>query len=142
MSESTEITQPIKVKKPSRLRANLLSVVGALVLLGLSIFGGYNVAIQDRQQAESQVKNQTLSEQYSFALVDIQFGRYEAAKQRLDFIISSDPNYPGALQKLTEVMVSMSVPTATSTPLPTPTPNPTGAEGIFNQAKQLVAAGD
>lgn len=142
MSESTESTQPIKVKKPSRLGANLFSVVGLLVLLGLSIFGGYTVAIGDRQQAASQVKNQLSSEQYAFALVDIQFGRFEAAKQRLDFIINNDPNYPGALQKLTEVMVAMSVPTPTSTPLPTSTPNPTGAEGIFNQAKQLVAASD
>ncbi len=142
MSESTESTQPIKVKKPSHLRARLLSIVGALALLGLSIFGGYNVAVQDRQQAEGQVKNQQLSEQYALALVDIQFGRYEAAKQRLDYIISNDSSYPGALQKLTEVMVFMSVPTPTSTPLPTPTPNPTGAEGDFNRAKQLVAAGD
>jgi tetratricopeptide (TPR) repeat protein len=139
MSEST---QPIKVKKPSRLGANLFSVAAMLILLGLSIFGGYTVAIGDRQQAASQVKNQQLSEQYEFALVDIQFGRYEAAKQRLDFIVTNDPNYPGVLQKLTEVMVAMSVPTATSTPLPTPTPNPTGAEGIFNQAKQLLAASD
>jgi len=101
MSESTENTQPLKVKKPSRLGANLLSLLGILVLLGLSVFGGYTVAIGDRQQAASQVKNQQLSEQYEFALVDIQFGRYEAAKQRLDFIITNDPNYPGALQKLT-----------------------------------------
>ncbi len=142
MSESTESTQPLKVKKPSRLGANLLSILGILVLLGLSVFGGYTVAIGDRQQAASQVKNQQLSEQYEFALVDIQFGRYEAAKQRLDFIITNDPNYPGALQKLTEVMVAMSIPTATSTPMPTSTPNPTGAEGIFNQTKQLIAAGD
>ena len=67
---------------------------------------------------------------------------YCPPQQRLKFIIDHDAGYPGAAEKLTDVLVAMSVPTATSTPLPTPTPNPTGAEGIFNQAQQLIAAGD
>ncbi len=45
------------------------------------------------------------SEQYTLALVDIEFGRYETARQRLEFVIQTDPNYPGASQKLTEVLV-------------------------------------
>ena len=142
MSESTESTQPVKVKKSSNLRARLLTGLGIVALLALSIFGGTQAALADRRAAQHTLVDTQLSEQFQFALVDISFGRYDAAKQRLEFIIANEPNYPGASQKLTEVMVAMSVPTATSTPLPTPTPNPTGAEGIFAQAQQLIAARD
>jgi tetratricopeptide (TPR) repeat protein len=150
MSESTpstippeEDTQPLKpVKKGPRWRSNLISVAGVLVLLGLSLFGGYRVALIDRMNAERSIIHTQLAEQYQFALVDIQFGRFEAAKERLDFIIAHDPGYPGATESLTQVLVAMSAPTQAPTALPTPTPNPSGAESIYNTAQQLIAAGD
>lgn len=143
MSESTEITQPVKiVKKPRRLRSRLLTALGVLAALALSVYAGSRLAISDRVAAQKTLINTQLSEQFEFALVDIQYGRYEPAKQRLEFIIANEPNYPGASQKLTEVLVALRVPTPTSTPVPSPTPNPTGAEGIFTQAQQLIAAGD
>ena len=143
MSESTESTQPIQVKKkPNRLLSRILTVLGLLALLVLSIFGGSRAAISDRQAASRSLINQQLTEQFQYALVDLQFGRYDPAKQRLEFIISNDPSFPGASEKLTEVLVALSVPTPTSTPLPSPTPNPSGAEGIFTQAQQLIAARD
>ncbi|MBI3176215.1 MAG: hypothetical protein HYZ25_21025 [Chloroflexi bacterium] len=142
MSESTESTQPLKIKKPARWPRILLSVLGVLVLLGVSVFGGYQIAKEDRISAAKEVVNKQLTDQFQYALVDIQFGRYEAAKQRLEYIVANDPSYPGAAQKLTEILVLMTVPTATVTPLPTPTANPTGAEGIFTQAQALVNARD
>jgi len=142
MSESTESTQPVKVKKTSRLRGRVLTALGVVALLALSIFGGTQAALADRRAAQRSLIQAQLTEQFQFALVDISFNRYDAARQRLEFIISHEPDYPGASQKLTEVLVAMSVPTATSTPLPSPTPNPTGAEGIFAQAQQLIAARD
>lgn len=142
MSESTGNTQPIKVKKPVRWPRIILSLLGALILLAVSIFGGYQLAIGDRVSASKDVVNRQLTEQFQFALVDIQFGRYQAAKQRLEYILSNDPSYPGATEKLTEILVLLNIPTPTVTPLPTPTPNPTGAEGIFTQAQALVAARD
>ncbi|MGE5249074.1 MAG: hypothetical protein ACM3QS_02575 [Bacteroidota bacterium] len=144
MSESTASTQPTRIRKkgPARLRNRLLAALGVVVLFALSIFGGTRAGIGDREAAQESLIQTQLSEQFQFALVDIQFKRYEPARQRLQFIISNDPNYPGASQKLTEVLVALSVPTPTSTPVPTPTPNPTGAEGIFTQAQQLIAAHD
>jgi tetratricopeptide (TPR) repeat protein len=143
MSESTDSTQPLKAKKkPGRLAGRLLTALGVVALLALSVFGGARAAIGDRQAALKSQNGTVLAEQFQFALVDINYGRYEAAKQRLEYIIANDSNYPGASQKLTEVLVAMSIPTATSTPMPSPTPNPSGAEGIFAQAQQLIAAGD
>ncbi len=133
-------TQPLKIKP--RWRSNLVQILGILLLLVLSILAGYSAALSDRKNAEHSTIEKQLTEQYQFALVDIQFGRYEAAKQRLDFIIAHNPNYPGVSETLTQVLVAMTIPTATITPAPTPTANPSGAEAIFTTAQQLIAAGD
>ncbi|MEW6030810.1 MAG: hypothetical protein ACOYZ8_18665 [Chloroflexota bacterium] len=147
MSEetTTESTQPNKPAK-KRLRINwksfLTSTVGVLVILSLGILGGYNSGIGMREDAKATLVSQQLTEQFALALIDIDNGRYEAAKQRLDFIILNDPTFPGATQKMAEVLVLMSIPTATPTPTLTPTPDLRGAEALFTQAQQLIAAQD
>lgn len=136
-------TQPLgKVKKPSNWRSILISVVGFLLLIGLGGLGGYSSGLGARKSAESAIIDQQLSEQFSFALVDIEFGRYENARQRLEFIIEKDPNYPGAQAKLTEVLVLSSIPTPAPTITPTSTPDFTGAESAFARAQELIRLQD
>ena len=136
-------TQPIKpIKKPSRWRTTLVSILGFLLLVGLGAFSGYSSGVNQRVQAEKSITSQQLSEQFSFALVDIEFGRYDNAKQRLQYIISKDPGYPGAQQKLTEVLVVSSMPTSTPIPTLTSTPDFSGAESAFQRAQQLTNAQD
>ena len=144
MNQSTEDTQPITpiTKKPSRIRSILIGIAGFLLLIGLGSFGGYSSAVAVRQSAKVQVIDQQLAEQYQFALVDIQFGRYDAAKQRLEFIIQNDPSYPGAQQTLTQVLVLSNMPTPTVTASIPPTADFSGAENGFAKAQQLVAAQD
>jgi tetratricopeptide (TPR) repeat protein len=90
-----------------------------------------------------------LGEQFQYALVDMEFGRYENAKQRLEFIIEKDSSFPGVQEKLTEVLVQINLqanyvpPTATLTPtLATPTLDFSGAEEAFAHAQQSIAAQD
>lgn len=136
-------TQPIKpIKKPSPWRTTFVSILGFLLLVGLGAFSGYSSGVNQRVQAEKSITSQQLSEQYSFALVDIEFGRYDNAKQRLQYIISKDPGYPGAQQKLTEVLVVSSIPTSTPAPTLTSTPDFSGAESAFQRAQQLINAQD
>ncbi|HCK66657.1 MAG TPA: hypothetical protein DHW49_10375 [Anaerolineae bacterium] len=136
-------TQPLgKVKKQSNWKSILISIVGFLLLIGLGAFSGYASGVSARQNAESAIIDQQLSEQFSFALVDIQFGRYENARQRLEFIIARDPNYPGAQEKLTEVLVLSSIPTPAPTITPTATPDFSGAESAFARAQELIRAQD
>jgi len=135
-------TQPLKVKKPSRWRSILLGVLGFLLLISVGGFGGYNAGIGVRKNAEQSILATQLSEQFSFALVDIQFGRYENARQRLEYIIQRDPNFPGAQEKLTEVLVLSSVPTPTAAPTATATPDFSGAESAFARAQELTRAQD
>ena len=120
----------------------LFNALGAIVILFLAILGGYNSGISIRRSNQSSVMAQQLGEQFQFALVDMEFGRYENAKQRLEFIIQNDPSFPGAQEKLTEVLVLMNVPTPTATPSLTPTPDFSGAEQAYARAQQLIAAQD
>ncbi len=154
MSEETEITQenqvikkddtqPLKPVKPKRnWRSILLSVLGVIVLLALGGFGGYQMGLFDRTQEKKTVVNKQLMEQFQYALVDEQFGRYDAAKQRLDFIIQNDPSFPGAQQEMAKVLVQMSIPTSTPTPTLTPTPDMRGEQTLFTTAQQYIATGD
>jgi tetratricopeptide (TPR) repeat protein len=136
-------TQPIKpVKKTPRWRSILISIFGFLLLMALGGFAGYSTGIGDRVRARDSVITKQLAEQFQYALVDIEFGRYEAAKQRLEFIITNDPSYPGAQEKLTEVLVKSSIPTATATVTVTSTPDFSGAESAYQRAQQLILAQD
>lgn len=143
MSENLGTTQPhIKINRNTRGRSILFNAIGLIIVLALAIFGGYQSGISIRRDSQTSVISQQLSEQFQYALVDIEFGRYENAQQRLQFIIAHDPNFPGAQQKLTEVLVLMNVPTPTITPSLTSTPDFTGAEQAFARAQQLIAAQD
>ena len=162
MSEPTGNTQPVRAtqpvdtqnpgttqemktnkKKPTRLLGLLLNILIFLLIIGLGIFGGYQSGIGIRKNAQESLVNQQLSDQFSRAIVDIQFGNYEAAKTRLEYIIGINPSYPGVMEKLTEVMVLSTIPTVT--PVVSPTPelvmDETNYEGLFAQAQQLTAAG-
>jgi tetratricopeptide (TPR) repeat protein len=136
-------TQPLKPpKKPSRWRSILMAALGVLVIFALAGYGGYGAGIGDRLDAEKSIVSQQVTEQYQFALVDIEFGRYESARQRLEYIISKDPGYAGASAKLTEVLVLSSIPTPTPMPTVTSTPDFSGAQSAYDRAQQLILAQD
>ncbi len=143
MSEDLGSTQPnIKVQKANRGKRFLFNALGVIVLLAAAVFGGYRSAISARQANQSSVMNEELSEQLTYALVDIEFKRFDNAKQRLEWIIQHDPSFPGAQEQLTNVLVLMNQPTPTVTPSPVPTHDFSGAEEAFSRAQQLIAAQD
>ena len=143
MSEKLGNTEPsIPIRKPWRGRAFLFNALGLIVILVLALLAGYGSGISIRRNNESSTIAQQLGEQFQYALVDIEFERYENARQRLDFILAHDPNFPGVQEKLTQVLVLMNQPTPTVTPSLSPTPDFTGAEQAFAQAQQQIAAQD
>ena len=136
-------TQPLSpVKKAPRWRSILISIFGVLILIALGGMGGYWSGIGVRQSTEAGVISKQLTEQFQYALVDEQFGRYDAARQRLEYIIQQNPSFPGAQNELTNILVKSTIPTATMTPTITPTPDLRGEQAMFATAQQLIAAGD
>lgn len=142
-TETTEGTQPNKpVTRVRRGRAFLFNALGLVVILVIVTLAGYSSGLGVRKSNQSSVIMQQLGEQYQNTLIDIQFERYENARQRLEWIIAQDPTFPGAQEKLTEVLVLSNRPTPTLTPSLTPTPDFSGAEEAFTKAQQLIAAQD
>ena len=145
-SEGTQPNKPLTPQKPKRGRGFLFNALGIIVLLALVIFGGYQSGVGVRKQTRTNAMMQQLGEQFQNALVDIQFERYEIAKQRLEWIIQNDSTFPGAQQTLTDVLVKINqqenyvAPTATPTLVPTP--DFSGAQEAFSQAQQLISAQD
>jgi hypothetical protein len=87
------------------------------------------VSYNSRHAATAESVNQQLNERFEQALADIQAGRYESAKARLELILQIDPHYPGAAEKLAEVLLLINMNPATPKLLPTetsipPTPSP------------------
>jgi len=145
MSENLGNTQPniaVAKPKPWRGRAFLFNALGLIIILLLAILAGYGSGISIRRNNQSSNISQQIGTQYQNALVDIEFGHYENAKQRLEWIIAHDPTFPGAQEKLTQVLVLMNRPTPSPTASLTATPDFTGAEQAFLQAQQLIAAQD
>jgi tetratricopeptide (TPR) repeat protein len=143
MSENLGNTQPtVAIRKPWRGRAFLFNALGLIIILVLAILAGYGSGRQIRVENQSASISQQLGKQFEYALVDIEFGRYENAKERLDFILAHDPSFPGVQEKLTQVLVLMNRPTPTITASVTSTPDFSGAEQAFTQAQQQIAAQD
>ncbi|MFN3742201.1 MAG: hypothetical protein ACK4VW_05965 [Anaerolineales bacterium] len=140
---SVEETQPKSRKQKSRRGVMALAMIGGAILaLVLGAWAGYQSALRDRLIARQNLVTQGLVEQFQLALVDIQFQRYEVAKQRLEYILGIDPNFPMAQQKLAEVLVQMSIPTATPSPTVTPTADLSEVTDLLQRAQAYIAAQD
>jgi len=147
MIQNSEGTQPSKpIQKSGRGRSFLFTTLIILALIVITLLAGYWSGLSVRKQNESTVVTQQLTEQFQFVDEDILAGRYEIAKQRLEFILAHDPSFPGVQEKLTEVLVKISLSGNIQSPTPTPslvpTPDFTGAEQAYAQAGQLIAAQD
>jgi tetratricopeptide (TPR) repeat protein len=121
-------------------------MLSILIILVVTILFGYQQGISIRKQNQSTVVIQQLTEQFQFVDADIQAGRYDIARQRLEFILSKDPSFPGVQEKLTEVLVQINLQQGFQSPTPTPSPVPTAdfssAQQAYDRAAQLIAAQD
>jgi hypothetical protein len=128
--------------KPSRLRwVILIGILGLFGIAFLSAFAGYTSGINARKAAAATQAGLVAKEQYELALQEIASKNYGRARQRLEYVIQIAPDYPGAAEKLAEVIFEASI-TATPTIAPSPTVSPTpdlrGAEERLEAAKQQI----
>jgi hypothetical protein len=129
-------------RKPRKLSVRmimLIGIVGLFLVAVLSAFGGYWSGIKARTQAETGAKAVRAQEQFDLALQDIQNKDYERARQRFEYVIQLVPDYPGVTDKLSEVLLELSItatPTFVPTPTLTPTPDTRNDDELFNQANQ------
>lgn len=127
--------------------------VSVLLLFSLAVYigaaNGYQAGLQNRQEKQDFAQIQAVAEQYQLGLQDQRAGQLEIAKQRYEWVLSQDPNFPEAGQRLAEVnAILFATATPTPTPLPTATPSPSPTsdlrpiEDLFDTVQSFITAGD
>jgi len=142
---------PASSEKSSKRRGTSWILWGLLVVLVLVVFIagggylGYQKGIDERTQFEASEVASAIEEQYNLGVQDMQAGHYEVARQRFDYVIQINPNYPGVTDRMAEVLLVLNA-TATPTPAPTPTeivltptPDLRGEEELFVHAQNSIA---
>jgi len=130
-------------------RTWLLWLFGAglalFVICALALLGGYSSARASHNRWLELSGAGDLQSQFALGLDEMESGAYDLARQRFEHILKTDPTFPGAQERLVEVLAILNA-TATPTPpvepTPTPTRDPRPAEELFNAARQVFAAGD
>lgn len=126
----------------------LWAIMGILILALVaagSAYGGYNSARRERASVYATQVGSEAQGQYDLALQDIANKNFDLARQRLEYVISIAPNFPGAAERLSEVLLEQRI-TATPTNAPTPTTSPTpdmrGRDELYSQAQSMMAEGN
>jgi tetratricopeptide (TPR) repeat protein len=122
----------------------ILSLVALLLIAATSAFGGYMSGITERTNFEVTQVAQQVEEQFQLGLQDFEAKHYELARQRFEYVIQLDPNYPGVTEQLALVLLEINTtatPTAVPSPTLTPTPDMRGADELFSQSQVLLADG-
>lgn len=134
-----------KKKRSPGLVYTLLGILALVIIAGLSALGGYSTGIDLRRFAESTQLAQSIDEQFQLGIKELEEGQYYRARQRFEYVIQIDPAYPGAMDRLSEVLLYLNT-TATPTLIPTPTLTPTpdmrGVQEMFDQSQQFLLDSD
>lgn len=144
MSDITDTTPRPAVKRPQPL-SRWIPLLAFVLLIVLGVLAGVGSGVSQRRQAEATVVARQMDEQFRLGLEAMNNGQYEVAFQHFQFVAFHDQAYPGLQEALAQLALWMSMsptPSPTLTPTITPTPDLRGAEAIFNQAKQYLAARD
>jgi tetratricopeptide (TPR) repeat protein len=120
----------------------LVGIIALIMIASGSAYAGYHSGVQQRENFEATLVANEAQQQFELGLRDIEAGRYDIARQRFEYVIRINPNYPGVTEQLAIVLLELNT-TATPTPVPTPTITPTpdmrGVEELFSQAQMLLA---
>lgn len=126
----------------------LIALALTIVAVATGGYAGLRSATQASQALSAEQNRAGLDEQFRLGLQDLAEGRLLIAQQRFEYIISREPEYPGAAEKLATVLgilyatatPSPVIPTATTAPTPTRDLRP--VQERFAQAAAMAAAGE
>jgi tetratricopeptide (TPR) repeat protein len=126
-----------------------VAIVFAVGVIGVGAEAGYMAGREQSRQNEAASQAQAAQEQFDLGVEDLLAQRYVLARQRFEFVLSVDPEFPGASELLGKSLEAMNVPTPTASPVApvaTPTPRPTldrsSLDSLFTQGQNAFIAGD
>jgi hypothetical protein len=123
-------------------------ILGFFILITAATAGlglGYIHETEAVEKQQAQSSEMELRAQFDLGKLDFYAGRYDIALQRFEFILGKNPDYPEAMDYLTQVLyriakdegemvIDISRPQATSPPTLTPTPDNRAVDEIFSSA--------
>lgn len=134
-------------KKPKNKRF-IFVVIGIFILIlasGTAWYFGSQEGQKLRTQEREKVELEVATTQFGLGVRELEEGRYENARKRFEYVIKFISDFPGAQEKLTEVLIAQSI-VNTPTPVVLPTQTPTldfrGEQELFDQAWQFILAED
>ena len=117
----------------------------ALVVLSIAATTGYHIGLDEREVKRAQSIAQASQDQFDRGVEDFLAGRYQLAKQRFEYVLELDPNYPQAAEMIGKVYEALNEPSPTPIPVASPTPTETpdlgSFEGIFQSAQSAYNRG-
>ncbi len=145
-NQQSETTEG-KPRKKRRSKWVWLGILVFVLFIALGVFFGYRNGVQRRLANEKAILMEQIALQLEWTYKDMDAGRYENAKARLEYIIEKYPEFPGIEDLMTQVIGKMNEPTPTATqvviatiePGVTTTPDFRGAEEKFAQLTQHIA---
>ncbi|MBN2555126.1 MAG: hypothetical protein JXA97_04230 [Anaerolineales bacterium] len=144
-------TRPLRTggeapKKPGKRRVFLLIPAVLVLVLLVAVSLGYVIGKSDQATVREQNAALSVQEQFDLSVEDLLAGRFELAKQRLEYVLSLDPQNPDAAELLGMVLTALNQPTPTASPAvtntPTVTPNTGSSEETFASAQIAFANQD
>ena len=136
---------PGKAGKGSWILVAMVGILTLVIIALMSAYGGYRSGMNQRDSASSTLTAGEIQSQYNRGLEDLSAGRYDLARQRFEWVIQHDPGFPGATDRLAEIIMAISItasPTSVPTPTLTPTPDTRTIDDLYAQAQQAMMAGD
>jgi tetratricopeptide (TPR) repeat protein len=117
-----------------------------IILIGVSAVMGYSSGLDLREQTELSQVSQAIKEQFDLGVEDLVALRFEIAQQRFEYVLTLNPDYPGAAEYLGMALQALNQPTPTPAPTISPTPSVTpdlrSFEGMFQSAQAAFNRGD
>ena len=143
-------TQPNRATQGRKGRSTRfwISILVVLIILvfGISIVTGYARGLRLREQSQAETEAEIVQQQFDLGLEEFLAGNYELARQRFEYVLTLDPDYPDANAFLGQTLAALNQPTSTPSPIASPTPTETpdysSYEGMFSSAQAAVGRGD
>jgi tetratricopeptide (TPR) repeat protein len=143
--ENQNNSQELTNQKPKRIWFILIGILMIIIAGGAGWFFGSQEGQNLRDLEQKKTVLEIAQTQYDLGVRELEEGRYENARKRFEYVIQHAPDFPGAQEKLTEVLIAQSI-VNTPTPSPSPTVEPTpdfrGEQELFEQAWQYILAED
>lgn len=135
---------------PRRLRPSVAAVLvlGLLAIVVMTIATLTGVASGRKQAGLStdEMLARAAQEQFDLGVEDLLATRYELARQRFEYVLQINPEYPGAAELLDRSLTALELPTPMPSPTgPPPTPTPTldvsSLQSLFDQGQSALGQG-